>query len=182
MSEKNLEIVRGIAQAAANAYDGATDENGEFIKIGLRREDGPGPVKSIARTMDGFKCRIDGNHLLVTYQSDIKLRDVYDKKRKNFEGRMEERMSSIAKWLKKEYKRITGNTLSLSPVDEIDILVQSTSRVRVFVTANQKYKIGGLEGVEDKLGPSEEKIEKKFREFLGLGDLGKRPPNKNQRA
>ena len=37
MAEKNniIDIVNGISQAAANAYDGALDEKGEPIKIGL---------------------------------------------------------------------------------------------------------------------------------------------------
>ena len=36
MSQVTLDIIRGIAQAAANAYDGALDDKGEPIKIGLR--------------------------------------------------------------------------------------------------------------------------------------------------
>ena len=34
-----LEIVRGISQAMSNTHDGALDENGEPVKIGLRREE-----------------------------------------------------------------------------------------------------------------------------------------------
>jgi hypothetical protein len=29
------EIVQGLAQAAANAYDGALDDKGELLKVGL---------------------------------------------------------------------------------------------------------------------------------------------------
>ena len=75
MSQVTLDIIRGIAQAAANAYDGALDDKGEPIKIGLKREEGHPVLDS--RTMDGFKCRIDGTNLIVAYQSDIKLKDVY---------------------------------------------------------------------------------------------------------
>ena len=32
------EIVQAIQQAAANAYDGALDDKGEPLKIGLKRE------------------------------------------------------------------------------------------------------------------------------------------------
>ena len=35
-----LEIVNGISQVLANTYDGALDENGEPVKIGLKREEG----------------------------------------------------------------------------------------------------------------------------------------------
>ena len=45
MAESNiLEIVQGLAQAAANGYDGAHDErysyDGKARKIGLKREEG----------------------------------------------------------------------------------------------------------------------------------------------
>ena len=35
-----LEIINGISQVLANTYDGALDESGEPVKIGLRREEG----------------------------------------------------------------------------------------------------------------------------------------------
>ena len=35
-----LEIIDGISQVLANTYDGALDESGEPVKIGLRREEG----------------------------------------------------------------------------------------------------------------------------------------------
>lgn len=39
MAAENLEILRGLAQAAADSYDGALDEDGNPIEIGLNRED-----------------------------------------------------------------------------------------------------------------------------------------------
>ena len=39
--QKDFEIIKNIAQAAANiTYDGATDENYEPHKIGLHRDEG----------------------------------------------------------------------------------------------------------------------------------------------
>ena len=38
--------VQALAQAAALAYDGGTDANGDPLKIGLRREEGD-PIKDI---------------------------------------------------------------------------------------------------------------------------------------
>ena len=35
-----LEIVNAISQVLSNSYDGALDEKGEPVKIGLRREEG----------------------------------------------------------------------------------------------------------------------------------------------
>mgnify|MGYP006398766473 CR=1 FL=1 len=36
------DVVKGLAQAAANAYDGALDENGDPLELGLKREKGRG--------------------------------------------------------------------------------------------------------------------------------------------
>ncbi len=177
MSQKTLDVVRGIAQAAANAYDGAHDANGEPIKLGLKREEG-NPITD-SRVVDGFKVRVDGNKLVVLYQSDIKLRDVYST---NYEDVINSTFSDIVKFLKKEYKSITGNALSLSEDGEPDIMIQKTSKVRVWCQATKAYKIGNLDGVVDRLEPSEDRLDSSFREFLGLGGLGKKAENKNQRA
>ena len=44
MSNTTLEIIQGLAQAAANVYDGAHDErysyDGESRTMGLKREEG----------------------------------------------------------------------------------------------------------------------------------------------
>ena len=39
MSKEALEIFRGISQAMGYAYDGAMDEDGKPIEIGLRRDE-----------------------------------------------------------------------------------------------------------------------------------------------
>jgi hypothetical protein len=55
LMNKVQQIIQGIAAAMANSYDGATDENGDPIKIGLRREEGNPVIDS--RVMDGFDCK-----------------------------------------------------------------------------------------------------------------------------
>ena len=161
MSQKILDIVRGISQAASSAYDGALDDKGEPIKIGLKREEGNPMVDS--RIMDGFKVRIDGAKLIVSYHSDIRLKDVYGG---NLESECEKTMGDIVKYLKKQYKKVTGNALTLTKPTECDVLVQSTSRVRVFLTATKVYNIGGMDGIEDRLEPSDDRLEDSFKRFL----------------
>ncbi len=60
MSNTTLEIIQGLSQAAANAYDGAHDErysyDGQSSSMGLRREDGC-PIMD-TQVMDGFKVRL----------------------------------------------------------------------------------------------------------------------------
>ena len=163
-----LDIVRGISQAAANAYDGAHDEkyslDGEARKIGLKREEGDPIIDS--RVIDGFGIRFHGNLLCISYQSDIKLKDVYAG---DIEADVEDMIQKVAAFLKKEYKKITGDTLSLTPATEVDVMVQNTSKVRVFVTGNRHYKIGNLDGVLPVAEPSEDRLDKSIRDFLALG-------------
>ena len=111
--------------------------------------------------------------------SDIKLKDVY---KGNLENEMEQTMNDVVNHLKKQYKKITGNTLSLTPEGEVDCLVQSTSRVRVFVTAKKTYKVGGLDSVEAAKNDSKDKLDSSFRSFLDKGGFGSPPANKNQKG
>ena len=135
-----LEIVRGISQVLANSYDGALDENGEPIKVGLKREQ---EVKiTDRRVMDGFGCTISGNRLKISYQSEHPLKEVHQDNK--FESDIASMIESIKKFLTKEYKKVTGETLSLTKDGNIDIFVQSISRQRTDVSAQQHYKIGGL--------------------------------------
>tara|TARA_R110000851_G_C12739568_1_gene530697 strand:+ start:45 stop:575 length:531 start_codon:yes stop_codon:yes gene_type:complete len=167
-----LEIIRGISQAAANGYDGALDDKGEPISIGLKREEGNPIIDS--RVMDGFSVRMHGDILKLTYQSEIKLRDVHDK---SFESDIEQTIQDIANFLKKEYKKITGNALTLTAQGEATILVQNTSKVRVFIIANKDYKIGNLGDVDPVKGDAKDSIDAKFKSFLEQGGLGSRPDN-----
>jgi Holliday junction resolvase-like predicted endonuclease len=177
MSQVSLDIIRGVAQAAANCYDGALDDEGQPIKVGLKREEGNPMLDS--RNMDGFKVKFHGDKLVCTYHSEIKLKDVY---KGSLENEVEKTLNDIVSHLKKQYKKITGNALSLSPQGEADLLVQSTSRVRVFVTANKTYKIGGGDGVVSVGEPSREKLEASFKSFLDKGGFESPPKNKHQKG
>ena len=101
MSKKVLEIIRGISLAAADiAYDGWINEDGEPVKIGLKREEGH-PVYS-SRVMDGFNIGISGPNLILSYHTDVKLKEIYDQ---NFEVETGRMMAKIIKelndaWLK----------------------------------------------------------------------------------
>ena len=157
-----LEIIRGISQAAANAYDGALGEDGKPLEVGLRREEGHPILDS--RVMDGFGVKFHGNLLRVTYQSDIKLKEVHGG---GFEDEIGRMINAVASFLKREYKKVTGDTLTLTKAGDPDILVQETSRVRSWVQANCDYKIGGINDVEPVGEASEEKLDKAIKSWLG---------------
>ena len=173
-----MEIVRGISQVVANSYDGALDADGEPIKIGLKREEGH-PIND-SRVMDGFKVSFYGTQLCIHYHAEVKLSEVYAN---GFESDLEQMIEDIASFIKKEYKKITGNALSLTSAGEMDAIVQNTSRVRTFVQAKKLYDIGGLdastEGIKD---PSEDRLEDNFRKFLEQDAGDKRPSNDKTKA
>jgi len=165
-----MEIVRGISQVMANSYDGALDEDGAPIKVGLKREEGDPIVDS--RVMDGFRVSYPGNHLCVHYHSEIKLKEVHDK---NFESDLERMIGKIATFIKKEYKKITGSALSLKKVGEMQAIVQNTSRVRVWVQAKCHYDIGGIDA-KPIGGESKDSVDAKFKDFLAQGGWKKAKP------
>ncbi len=169
-----LEIIQGIQQAAANAYDGALDENGEPVTAGLKREEGNPLIDQ--RVMDGFNVSFYGNKLCVAYHSEVKLKEVYGS---SFEADTEQMIEDIASFLKKEYKKVTGNSLSLKAVGDVDVLVQNVSKVRSWVQAKKHYEIGSLDeftSLPDVEGPGRE-IDPDFEKFAALGGLGKRAKN-----
>ena len=174
-----LEIIQGIAQAAANAYDGSHvgkyNVDGEEKKIGLRREEGDPILDS--RVIDGFKVKFKGNKLCVTYQTEIHIKEVH--KGAKFESEMEGVMADIIKFLKKEYKTITGNTLSLKPIGEVDIFVQPISRTRTDLSMYQEFEITSLDKSVLPVGaPSEDTTRDITRKFLAMGrEKAKKPSN-----
>ena len=167
------EIIQGLAQAAANSYDGALGEDYEPVDDQLlRREEGNALIDQ--RVMDGFNVKFYGNMMCLSYQSEIKLKEVYAG---GFEEEMDQRLTDISGWLKKEYKKITGNEVTLTEEGEIDVLVQNSSRVRSWVQAKKHYRVGGLAEDIAVLPPSERTAEASWKKFLSQGGWGSRPDN-----
>ena len=170
-----MEIVRGISQVMNNTYDGALDENGEPIKVGLKREEGD-PITD-SRIMDGFKVSFHGPQLCIHYHSEILLKQAGSS---DFESNLEQMISDIAKFIKKEYKKVTGSSLSLTSAGDVEAIVQNTSRVRTWVQASQLFDIGGVDkDTETIKGESKNSVDAKFNDFLEQGGWGKN--NKNDK-
>ena len=164
-----LDVIKGLNQAASNAYDGY-DHMDE--KIGLKREEGNPIVDS--RLIDGFAVRFAAQNMIVTYQSEIPLKEVHP--RNQFENDIEMRFGDIVKFLKKEYKKVTKESVTLTEVAPADIMVQSTSRVRNWVQASKQYQIGSIDGVDPVRGTSEDRLEDNIKKFMELSS-DKRPSN-----
>ena len=162
-----LEIINGISQVLANSYDGALDEAGEPVKIGLRREEGNPLIDS--RIMDGFGAHISGNRLHIKYHVEIPLKEVHSN---GFEGEMESMVEKVKSFIQKEYNKIAKDSLSLSDPSEVDVLVEYISRIRCSVKVHKCYKIGGVPTEPEKeTDPAYEKMVA----LSGLG--GARPRN-----
>jgi hypothetical protein len=180
-----LEIIQGIAQAAANgSWDGAHEESlqadGKARDAGLKRQNGH--YINDRRVMDGFKVSFRGPILRVNYQSETLIRDVKDK---GFENEIGRHLADIVKFLKKEYKAITGETVALTKEGDHHILVQRMSNYRTDVQAHCDYRIGGLKDVtgvhaladHDAGDHAKDRLDTAVRDWLALGPKNKRPKN-----
>jgi hypothetical protein len=172
-----LEIVRGIHQAAANAYDGSHDER--FVeddlakKIGLRREEGCAITDS--RVIDGFNVKVLGNQLTIIYHTEFTSKQSHSN---NLISDVEQSVADIVKYLKKEYKKITSESLSLSDKSEVEIKMQPISRQRVSACAYQSFTIGKMDSEPVAADQPEERLDKTIKDFLALGrDKAKKPSN-----
>lgn len=169
------DIVRGINQAAANAYDGSHDarfrEDGKEDKIGLKREEGCAITDS--RVMDGFKVRIAGPVLIVSYQSEMPIKSFHNSK---LGDEMESVFKDIVKYLKKEYQNINNEALSLTPMGPCDVHLQNMSKIRTWVQCQKNYKIGNMKDTVAVGEPSEDRLEDNFRKFLDQS-TDKKPQN-----
>ena len=169
-----LNIINGISQVLSNTHDGALDDEGNPIEIGLHREEGDPILDS--RVMDGFGVRFGGDELTISYQYDCKLKHVHDK---DFESNIDSMINDVVKFIKKEFRKLTGSSRSLKEMCEVDVLVQYISRVRTTVTAKKTYRIGGepLRSQDGAKDGSKDRLDDTFKKFLELGKGGKKPSN-----
>tara|TARA_B100001564_G_scaffold118182_1_gene98387 strand:- start:3248 stop:3733 length:486 start_codon:yes stop_codon:yes gene_type:complete len=155
-----LEIINGISQVLANTYDGALDESGEPVKVGLRREEGNPLVDH--RIIDGFGAHISGDRLHIKYHAEIPLKEVHSN---GFEGEMESMVEKVKSFIQKEYKKVTKSSLSLSDPSEVDVLVEYISRIRCSVKVHKCYSISGIPTEPEK------EINPEFEKFTQLSGL-----------
>ena len=175
-----LEVIQGISQVLANTYDGALNEDGEKKETGLKRD----KEYSIRdkRVMDGFTVKMHGgNKLCIAYTTEVLAKEVLESKGK-YEDLLLETVAEIVAYLKKEYKKVTGNTLSLKDVKETphDFSIMQTSRIRTEAKIKVDYEVEGLEShdEEDKLRAGNQA---KYKQWLEMSS-DKRPENDSRKA
>ena len=151
-----LDVVQTIQNiVSTKGYDGALDEEGNPVKIGLKRE--VDNVVTDSRLVDGFSVRFQGDKIVLGYSSECNIKQVQNS---NFEGMVEQHIADIISFIQKEYKSAAGSTLRLTKEGETDILVQKMSNFRTWLQSSCTYKIGGVDGVlgEDKSADINESI------------------------
>ena len=172
-----MDVIKGISQVMAQTYDGARDEKGELRKAGLRREEVPAFTSCECRLLDGFRARVthhadkDGSFpcLIVSYHSELKLDEAHNPK---LVQDVEEHISEALKYLKKEFKKVTGKELSVEKYGDVKMLVEETSRIRVFVTAQCHYKIDGIDMPKLENKKDVERAQQ-LQKWLALGGIKK---------
>jgi hypothetical protein len=172
-----MDVIKGISQIMANTYDGARDEKGEPIKAGLRRESVPAFTSCDCRLLDGFRARVthhaskDGSFpcLIVSYQSEIKLEEAH---KPGLSDDVEEYIAEALKYLKKEFKKITGSELSVEKYGDMHMLVEELSKIRTQVTAQCHYKIKNVDMPKLEDQKDVERSEQ-LQKWLALGGLKK---------
>tara|TARA_R110000824_G_scaffold140559_2_gene306620 strand:+ start:144 stop:692 length:549 start_codon:yes stop_codon:yes gene_type:complete len=170
------EIVQGLTQAAANAYDGALTKEGEPLTAGLQREEGNPLIDK--RVMDGFNVRFFGNKMILSYQSEVQLKEVYAN---GFEGEIDQRLTDIVSFLKKEARKVTGSSVKLKQEGDVDVKVESVSRHRSWVVACRTYIIENVDAETVPQG-SKERLDSGWKSFLEQGGWkGKRPKNDSRK-
>ena len=123
--------------------------------------------------MDGFKVRMSGPKLIVSYQSEMPMSSFHNTK---LDEEMEQTFADIAKFLKKEYKNVTGDALTLTADGPCNILLQNMSKIRTWAQCTKVYTVNSLKDVVPVGEPSQDRLEDNFKKFLEQSS-DKKPEN-----
>lgn len=170
-----MEIIQGLSQVAANSYDGAKDEDGKKKETGLKRDEEVAIRDK--RVIDGFKMKLhSGNKLCVSYTTEVLLEDIAQKGK--YEDSLLQNVADVVSYIKKEFRKVTGSSLSLKELKdkEPEFDFMQTSRVRTEVKVTCHYEVGGLEDPQEEKDSFREKALKGMEKWLALSS-DKRPQN-----
>lgn len=161
-----LEIIQGLSQVMANSYDGAVDEEGNRKETGLKRDEEVA-IKD-KRVIDGFKVKLhSANKLCIMYTTQVLAKDILESKGKYQDALLQD-VADVASFIKKEFKKVTGKTLSLKELKDPkpDFEVIQTSRVRTEVKVFCHYEIDSIEDTFSEKDSYREKMLKAAEKWL----------------
>lgn len=142
-----LEVVTALKQAAANAQWTKTDA--------LEREKSTGPRKF--KINDSFKIQIQDNKMTLNYTIENKNALMPNFR---FEVNPENKHKEILDFLKKEYKKITGKTVSFGSESNMVCTITPISNVTQINRYSKVYEIKGIESFVDKYSKEVGKLHK----------------------
>ena len=116
--------------------------------------------------MDGFKVKFQGSNVIVSYHAELSMKEYHDSK---FESTLEKSFRDIVNYLKKEYKKITKKTLSLTSQDKDKYHCQNLSQLRTWVTAQKTYAIGSAPELGVDKDEAKEKLGNAVKKWLAIG-------------
>lgn len=177
MAKEDFEVLKDLSVAAGNLYDGAVDDKGEPINMGLKRDELPDTNR---KYIDAAKVRFAGDKAIVSYEAEIVLKQVYKDGINGFQNEMDDMIQKVVNQLKKNYRAVAGKSITLTAEgDGAKVDVEYVSRYRTLVHAVRSYKIGGLSDVVAATGAEVNKREMAdtYKKFLEQGGFGKRPKN-----
>lgn len=172
-SADTLKIIQGLSQVQRNTHDGARDADGKLLDTGLSRDqevDFRDP-----KVMDGFRIKLSANTLRLTYHTEFPLHQTLDKR---FHTDVEQTVADVISYIKKEYKKVTGDTLTLTQKGDMDIEMSHTSSIRNWVVASCLYEIGGIDN--DNTDQNKKDLDKAVKDWLALGRKDSKKDTKNK--
>lgn len=167
------EVMKVLRQVQAQSYDGALTFDGKPLKIGMAREE---LDEYHRRKIDAFSvasCGVDS--VKIKYTSQCRLQEVHENK--DFESNTYDIVNSIKSHLQKEYKRISGKSVSLSETKKHPINIQYMSKVNCYLTTCVEYKVGSVGTEEVKSQEQVHDLNKTIKDFLNQVKVEKRPLN-----
>ena len=100
----------------------------------LKREEG-NPITDY-RVNDGFTVRFSNDKILIMYSLELPVKEYY---KRDFEVNLEETLDELKKYIQKEYRKMTRQTLNLKAVGDMEHSSEYISNVKQFVTAHRTY-------------------------------------------
>lgn len=142
-----LEVITALNQAANNAMWKKTDA--------LEREKFKGPRDF--KVNDSFKLKFADNKMMVEYTLEVKNALMPNIK---FEVNPDNKITSILKYLKDEYKQITGKSISFEEESKLNIVVTPISNVTQINRYSKSFTIKDTESYKDSYNKEVEKHHK----------------------
>jgi hypothetical protein len=117
-----------------------------------------------------------GNKLCVSYTTEVLLSDIAAKGK--YEDGLLQDVADVVSYIKKEFRKVTGSSLSLKEIKDMEpeFHFMQTSRVRTEVKVTCHYEVGGLEDPSEEKDTFREKALKGMEKWLSLSS-DKRPQN-----